>query len=235
MSRILHIDTSTNVCSVAISENSKVIASKETHERRSHASVLATFIDSCLQNAGFSVSQLDAIDVCKGPGSYTGLRIGVSTAKGLCYGSSLPLISVDSLSMLTHKVVQTNKDLIENKDVWFCPMIDAKRSEVYTAFYDCNIERKVPINAVVLTYDSFKDILNKRMVYCFGNGAEKAKDILRHHNVRYIDNIYPSADSMVAEAEKLYKHRQFEDVAYFEPLYLKDFIPIKPKNKILKE
>jgi tRNA threonylcarbamoyladenosine biosynthesis protein TsaB len=217
---ILHIETSTNVCSVALSEDGKLLFSKSNAEGMNHAALLSVFIAEVFETFNLSEKKLDAVAVSSGPGSYTGLRIGVSTAKGLCFGLNIPLIAVSTLEIMT---IQAQKALAESGDSLFCPMIDARRMEVYSAFYDSEFQIKREISADIITPDSYAEILNNQPVYFFGNGADKCKSSLIHSNALFIDNISPLAENMIQLAEKAYSEKRFENTAYFEPFYLKEF------------
>jgi tRNA threonylcarbamoyladenosine biosynthesis protein TsaB len=217
---ILNIETSTNVCSIAMSENGNCIFSKSNTDGMNHAALLSVFIAEAMAFLKIDSRKLDAVAVSSGPGSYTGLRIGVSTAKGLCYGLDIPLIAISSLEVLTAQALNS-KDI--DKSALFCPMIDARRMEVYAAFYNScgNIERE--ISADVIDNDAYTEILHKRTVYFFGNGAEKCKSVITHSNARFIDDLFPLAENMISLSEKSFFEKKFVDVAYFEPFYLKEF------------
>lgn len=217
---ILHIETSTNVCSVALSENGTSLFTKSNADGMNHAALLSVFIAEALEVLKKADKKLDAVAVSSGPGSYTGLRIGVSTAKGLCYGYGIPLISVSTLEVLTAEALSVVRS--EEKAL-FCPMIDARRMEVYAAFYNAKGEIKREISADIITSDSYSEILANQQVYFFGNGADKCKTTLTHSNARFIDNLVPLAENMIPFAEKAFAEKRFEDVAYFEPFYLKEF------------
>jgi tRNA threonylcarbamoyladenosine biosynthesis protein TsaB len=238
MALILNLDTSTQICSVALALDGELLSLKESHEDKSHASLLAVFITNLLEENTKSISDLDAIAVSKGPGSYTGLRIGVSTAKGLAYASGIRLISVDTLSSMATGVILGNQlegeILREDKSLCLCPMIDARRMEVYTAVFQPSGEMIEPITAKIIQEDSFKDILKQSRVVFFGNGAAKCRDIIQHSNAIFLDGIETSASYMVSLAESAWQQKSFEDVAYFEPFYLKDFVATIPKNKVFK-
>lgn len=225
---ILYIETSTNVCSVALSEGEKCLLSISNYEGMNHAALLSTFIEKALNELKSVNKKLDAVAVSSGPGSYTGLRIGVSTAKGLCYGLDIPLISVNTLEILAYPVRKKYND----NTALFCPMIDARRMEVYDAFYnvDGSIYRNVA--ADIITTESYTDILGKQIVYFFGNGAEKCKSVITHSNAVFLDDIVPLAENMISLALDKYNKQMFEDVAYFEPFYLKEFQATTPKNNI---
>jgi len=217
---ILHIETSTNICSIAISENSQCLFSKSDSEGMNHAALLSVFIAEAMEFLKSSSKKLDAIAVSSGPGSYTGLRIGVSTAKGLCYGLDIPLIAVSTLEVLTANALQITETTV---DTLFCPMIDARRMEVYAAFYNQEGVIQREISADVIDENSYGEILENHSVYFFGNGAEKCKTTLTHPNARFIDGMFPLAKNMIVLAEKAYTENKFVDVAYFEPFYLKEF------------
>jgi tRNA threonylcarbamoyladenosine biosynthesis protein TsaB len=225
---ILHIETSTNVCSVAVSNQSECIFSVSNTEGMNHAALLSVFIQEAMQHIKALNLKLDAVAVSSGPGSYTGLRIGVSTAKGLCYGLEIPLISVSTLEILTVSAMHTIAD--KELQLLFCPMIDARRMEVYSGFYDKNLQSFRSISADIIDETSYAEILENNTVYFFGNGAEKCKQSLTHENVKFLDNINPSAENMIPLAVKRYNTSQFEDVAYFEPFYLKEFHTTSPKK-----
>ena len=226
MSIILHIETSTNVCSVALSENGRCLFSKSNAEGMNHAALLSVFIAEALEVLKSDDKKPDAVAVSSGPGSYTGLRIGVSTAKGLCYGYGIPLIAVSTLEVLTAQALQSVLD----QNVLYCPMIDARRMEVYAAFYNADMEIKREISADIIDSDSYADMLDKQPVYFFGNGVEKCKSTLTHPNARFIDNLVPLAENMISFAEKAFADNNFVDVAYFEPFYLKEFQTTTPKK-----
>lgn len=185
-----------------------------------HAALLSLFIEEALYFLKGEAKQLDAVAVSSGPGSYTGLRIGVSTAKGLCYGLDIPLIAVSTLEVMTVPAIIANGN---NTDALFCPMIDARRMEVYAAFYNAKGEIKRDISADIIDNDSYAELIANQPVYFFGNGAEKCKPTLNYPNARFIDNIVPLAENMIAFALKAYIEKKFADVAYFEPFYLKEF------------
>jgi len=217
---ILNIETSTNVCSVALSENSACLFSKSNAEGMNHAALLSVFIAEALEVLKSTDKKLDAVAVSSGPGSYTGLRIGVSTAKGLCYGYGIPLIAISTLEVLT---VQALELIEEKENVLFCPMIDARRMEVYAAFYNGKGAIQREIAADIIDSGSYAGILDVQPVYFFGNGADKCKTTLIHPNARFIDNLVPLAENMIPFAERAFAEKHFVDTAYFEPFYLKEF------------
>jgi tRNA threonylcarbamoyladenosine biosynthesis protein TsaB len=217
---ILHIETSTNICSIAVSENGQCLFSKSDSEGMNHAALLSVFIAKAMEFLKSASKKPDAVAVSSGPGSYTGLRIGVSTAKGLCYGLDIPLIAVSTLEVLTANALQIT-DTATNS--LFCPMIDARRMEVYAAIYNQEGIIQREISADIIDENSYSEILESHSVYFFGNGAEKCKATLTHPNARFIDGMYPLAENMIVLAEKAYNEKKFVDVAYFEPFYLKEF------------
>ena len=236
MGLILNIETATNACSVALAHNGNITTLKESLEEKSHSALLSVFIEEILSINKLSVSRLDAIAISKGPGSYTGLRIGVSTAKGLCYGGNVPLISVSTLQamasgILTHESIN-NMNLKSLKKTLFCPMIDARRMEVFTGIYDYSNKTIEDIQAKIIYQSSFDKYLSAKKVVLFGTGAHKCKQILKNKNLIIIDKFNTSAKYMVDLAENAYKMEIFENVAYFEPFYLKDFIATVPKRKL---
>jgi len=217
MGVILCIETTTTNCSVAVSADSRLLSLCEDNSNSySHAEKLHVYIQNALAEAGIQKNRLDAVAVSKGPGSYTGLRIGVSAAKGLCFALDIPLIATDTLQALSMQ--------IESPDGYIVPMTDARRMEVYTAVFDQNHQAVSPIQALVLQEDSFVDFLQQSKVYFLGNGSDKFKSICNHPNAIFIENKLPSAKEMGILAEEKYKKSDFENVAYFEPYYLKDFI-----------
>ncbi|HEY5507279.1 MAG TPA: tRNA (adenosine(37)-N6)-threonylcarbamoyltransferase complex dimerization subunit type 1 TsaB [Paludibacter sp.] len=217
---ILHIETSTNICSIAVSENGRCLFSKSDSEGMNHAALLSVFIAEAMEFLKSASKKLDAVAVSSGPGSYTGLRIGVSTAKGLCYGLDIPLIAVSTLEVLTANALQITETAANSL---FCPMIDARRMEVYAAIYNQEGIIQREISADIIDENSYSEILESHIVYFFGNGAEKCKATLTHPNARFIDGMYPLAENMIVLAEKAYNEKKFVDVAYFEPFYLKEF------------
>ncbi|MFT3737174.1 MAG: tRNA (adenosine(37)-N6)-threonylcarbamoyltransferase complex dimerization subunit type 1 TsaB [Breznakibacter sp.] len=228
MALILLMDTSTPVCSVALAENSQMVHHIEVYESFSHASQLTVLIQQLFGNNGVSFDQIDAVAVSCGPGSYTGLRIGTSTAKGLCYALGKPLIAIGSLDVLAWPVVSS----IKEGNRLFCPMIDARRMEVYTAMFSSQMDKIMDVSAQVITENSFTDELEQGEVYFFGDGAPKCKQVITHRNAIFIDDQFPLAMNMAEMAYNAYSQQKFEDVAYFEPFYLKDFVATVAKNKI---
>lgn len=227
MSCILHIETSTEVCSVAVSEDGQCIFSKEDFEGPSHAVSLGVFVEEALSFVDSHAIPLDAVAVSCGPGSYTGLRIGVSMAKGVCYGRDLKLIAIPTSKVVCVPVLLQH-DLPD--DALLCPMIDARRMEVYAAVYDRALNAKREIAADIVDENSYLNFLEEHPVYFFGNGAEKCRAKITHQNARFIENIVPLAKWMFPLAEKAMAEQDFKDVAYFEPFYLKEFVASKPKK-----
>jgi tRNA threonylcarbamoyladenosine biosynthesis protein TsaB len=233
---ILNIETATSLCSVALSVNGKVVSQRETFEDKSHASKLTVFIKEILEEKGIGIPDIDAVAVGKGPGSYTGLRIGVSTAKGLCYGASLPLIAVSTLQILFKQVTANPVNLSElflgKPDALFCPMIDARRMEVFTSVYNTQGEEVESAAAKIIAPDSFHEMLSGHTVIFFGSGMEKCRSILTDPNAVFVPDVNPHAASLALLAEDKYYQQEFEDIAYFEPFYLKDFIATISKKGI---
>lgn len=230
MSCILHIDTSTSVCSVAVSQDGTCLFNKEDHSGPNHSITLGIFIDEALALVDSQGIMLDAVSVSGGPGSYTGLRIGVSMAKGICYGRELELISVPTLELLCVPVL-LNHDEIEDNAL-LCPMIDARRMEVYAALFDRALKPIRETRADVVNENTYKQWLDERPVYFFGNGAAKCMEQINHPNARLIEDIEPLAKWMLPLAEKRMIQERFEDVAYYTPFYLKDFVAKEAKKLI---
>lgn len=236
MATILNIETSTEVCSVSLAKDGETLFLKESTEGLNHSQLLTVFIEELFESADFDKKQLDAVAVSKGPGSYTGLRIGVSVAKGLCYGLNIPLIGVGSIDAMGHYVAENVADFYteSNDNLLFCPMIDARRMEVYTAIFDKKGEQNQPVSAEIIDESSFGSLLEENKILFFGNGAEKCKAALNHPNAVFEGPAKTSARFMQKLSENKFNQREFENVAYFEPFYLKDFVATIPKNKILK-
>ena len=228
MSCILHIETSTNVCSVAVSEDGKVIFDKADRTGNNHAEALGSFVDEAMSFADSHAIPLDAVAVSSGPGSYTGLRIGVSMAKGVCYALNLPLLSVPTLELMCVPVLLRNEEIED--EALLCPMIDARRMEVYAALYDRALKPVRGIQADVVDADTYRQWLEGRPVYFFGNGAAKCMDTINHPNAHLIEGIEPVAKWMMPLAERKMLNDIHEDVAYFVPYYLKDFVAKQPKD-----
>jgi len=222
LAKIISIETSTTNCSVSYSEHGKTLVLKEENNANySHAESLHVFISDVLSSSNIKFSQLDAIAISKGPGSYTGLRIGVSAAKGLCFALGIPLISVSTLKSLAMQL-----DIDQG---YIVPMLDARRMEVYSAIYDAEYNLVRDIEAQIIDETSFKDVLNEKEVYFLGNGVDKTKALLTHKNANFIDDKFPCSNEISKMAFEKYKISDIEDVAYFEPFYLKDFL-VNRKN-----
>lgn len=228
MSCILNIETSTNVCSVSVSENGTCIFNKEDHTGPNHNELIGTFVDEALSFSNSHAIPLDAVAVSSGPGSYTGLRIGTSMAKGICCGGDLKLIAVPTLELICVPVLL--KEMVTDDNALLCPMIDARRMEVYAQLFDRSLHEVRPIQADVVTAETYKEYLDEHPVYFFGNGAEKCMETIAHPNAHYIAGIEPLAKNMFPLAERRLANGQVEDVAYFVPFYLKDFVATKPKK-----
>ena len=217
MALILNIETATKNCSVSISKNGKIIALKEINEGGyTHAENLHPFIEEVLKSANLKINNLDAVAVSKGPGSYTGLRIGVSAAKGICFAADKPLISIDTLKILASQ--------LKNENGFIIPLLDARRMEVYSAVFDYKHQLIRKVAAEILTPDSFKDYLAIDKVYFLGDGTDKCQTIINHQNAKFLLDCFPSAKEIGILAEEKFNNNDFEDVAYFEPFYLKDFV-----------
>ncbi len=220
MAKILHIETSTEICSVCLSENELPLYSKETHQGYLHASFLTTYIDLCLKKGDTKMKDLDAVAISAGPGSYTGLRVGVSTAKAICYAMDIPLIAVDTLKSIAWKM-KTDLNESNNKNTLLCPMIDARRMEVYTALYDMDLNPIVPTKALIINDKEF-DVHNKwgNHFVIAGNGSEKTKEILSNFNIHYLPTQCAASHMVVLALEK-YRDHQYENLAHYVPNYLK--------------
>lgn len=230
MGLILNIETATTVCSISLAKDGHLLAFKEQDGEYSHAENLTVFIEAVIKQASVNLSDIDAVAVSKGPGSYTGLRIGISTAKGLCYSLNKPLIAVDTLQYLS---LMTEQKL--SAGGLYCPMLDARRMEVYCAVFDSDNNVVKPTAAEIIDANSFSELLNQNIIHFFGNGAEKCKKTFElNENAVFVDNVVPSAIGMIAVSERLFINKEFENVAYFEPFYLKDFIAGKKKAEVNK-
>ncbi len=231
MANILNIETSTDVCSVALTSEGQVLDHRENYEGQTHATLLSQYVKEMLDYACSRELKLDAIAVSIGPGSYTGLRIGLSEAKGLAFGLQVPLIGVNTLQLMTVSTMFNH--FIEEDKVLYVPMIDARRMEVYTAAYTPALEAVVEPQAMILDEHSFESQLEQGYtLVLMGNGSDKARQVLSRDGVRFIEGIKPVAVDMLALAEKAYRAGEFIDVAYSTPLYLKEFQATKPKNPL---
>lgn len=247
MATILNIETATSICSVAIGIDGKCVALKESNEGRTHAEFITVFIDEVIKTAGIEYKDLDAIAVSSGPGSYTGLRIGVSTAKGLCYALSKPLIAVETLEALAwgackrFEEIEKNISLMEPSvfdygpdEILFCPMIDARRMEVYTCLYYTDLEIFKPVSSEIISRGSYFDILQEHKIIFFGDGMPKCRDFLWENNAHFFKDLLSSASNMISLSDWKFKKKEFEDLAYFEPFYLKEVNITKPKDSPTK-
>jgi tRNA threonylcarbamoyladenosine biosynthesis protein TsaB len=236
MALILNIESSTEVCSVSLAKDGSIIQTLENLTGQNHAKLVTSYIEEIFSNKGMTMDQLDAVAVSGGPGSYTGLRIGVASAKGICYALGIPLIAITSLAAMSHHVIQHISDykLSDSGKLFFCPMIDARRMEVYTAIYDGNEEMVREIKADIIDHFSFLTYLEKGRVVFFGNGAAKCRETISHPNAYFIDSVTTSASYMISLSEKAYREKNFEDIAYYEPFYLKDFVATIPTKNVFK-
>ena len=228
---ILCLETATPVCSVALNEGCCTIALRETEGQNAHSEKITNFIREVMETAKIDYKQLDAVAVSKGPGSYTGLRIGVSTAKGICYAADLPLMAIDTLEAMAYGMKAKLGSQIGENDL-LIPMIDARRMEVYAAVFDANLQRINDTAALVIDENTFVDLQKYHRLWLFGDGALKLKQVFENQpNVNIVDGFKPSAAYMLNLADKALREHNFVDVAYFEPFYLKDFIAGKPHVK----
>lgn len=229
MPYLLCVETATEVCSVALFKSEKLLAQQELNDGNQHATMLTTLITTCLAQSFITVTQLDAIVVSKGPGSYTGLRVGVATAKGLCVATQKPLIAINTLQAMANFYLQQNpfyQGLI-------CPMIDARRMEVYTAVYDNKGNTVLPTQAMIVDATSFNSLLADKHIVFIGNGAQKCSAVINHNNAVFMSEYKCTALGMGRLALAAFNKNQIENVAYFEPYYLKDFVATTPKNNKL--
>ena len=234
MERILLIETSTALCSTALAENGVITSYRESSAPKAHASLTAVFIQEMLAERGITLDDCNAICVSKGPGSYTGLRVGVSTAKGLCFGSGKPLLAVGTLDTLVAQadaeLLTVNPDLTGNLR-FIIPMIDARRMEVYSAIFSPDGTQITETTPVIVDENSFAEYLEQGPVLFIGDGAGKCADVIKHPNAHFCQ-CHPKASSMLSPAIAAYKEKRFEDVAYFEPFYLKEFVATVSKKKL---
>ena len=231
MERLILIETSTALCSAALAEDGVITSYRESSAPKAHASLTAVFIQEMLEEKGLTIADCDAVCVSKGPGSYTGLRVGVSTAKGLCFGSGKPLTAISTLDILVAQA-QIPEDI-----KYIVPMVDARRMEVYAAVYEIaaqagNDVRQITETApAIIDENSYSDILERGKVLFIGDGAGKCADVIKHPNAAFVQ-CWPKASAMLEPAMKAYKEKRFEDVAYFEPFYLKEFVATVSKKKM---
>lgn len=235
MSLILCIETGTDICSVALSDNGKLISLRESTEDRNHAQNLGVYIEDIFREMDIDADELAAVAVGMGPGSYTGLRVGVSMAKGLCYGQGIPLIAVNSLKAMAQVALDDFDagilDIETLEKTLLCPMIDARRMEVYTQVFDPELNPQTEIEAMIIDETASPTILSSRPMIVFGNGAAKSAAIIESGNL-HLANVAPSARGMVVLAEQSYRKQDFADTAYFEPFYLKDFVVTTSRKNI---
>jgi len=229
MSKLILIETATSLCSVALAVDGRIVSSVESTEPRAHAAMTAPFVDEVLKKAGLSVSDCDAVCVSAGPGSYTGLRVGSSTAKGLCFAAGIPLIAVGTLEILAYQALCGK--LLPEHCKYIIPMIDARRMEVYSASFSASGERLSEVNSTVIGPESFREQLSEGPVLFIGDGAMKCADVIESSNAYYAGTC-PKAEAMLVPAEMAFKEKRFKDTAYFEPFYLKDFVATVSSKKL---
>jgi len=225
MACILSIESSIQTCSVAVSTDGKLLWNRENSETTSHSAALGVYIAEAVEFVQAINLRFDAVAVSEGPGSYTGLRIGISLAKGLCFAWSIPLIALPTLKVMASRLAPAAS--------YLCPMIDARRMEVYAALYDGNLNEIEPVQPIIIDAGSYRDRLAQKEIIFFGNGAEKCKSVIHSSNAIFIDGIFPLASDMIDEAGKAFIARKFVNTAYFEPFYLKEFQATTPKNKVI--
>lgn len=238
MARILNIETATHVCSVALTEDGEVVSMRENKEGKSHASLLSYFIGEILDEQKIRVSDMDAISISQGPGSYTGLRIGVSTAKGLCYGAGIPLIAIPTLQSLAAGLMenlrQTGQAETMEDHTLLVPMLDARRMEVYSALFNTSLDWVREVKPEIIDENSYGNWLKEHNLIFFGSGASKVQKTISHPNALFVGDMELSSRHMSQLSEARYHNQQFEDVAYFEPFYLKEFIATRPRKNIIQ-
>jgi len=228
LSLILCIETTSKNCSVALSKNGDCLGIKEhTDEQFTHAENLSSFIEQLLHDNQSKFSNLDALCISGGPGSYTGLRIGVATAKGICYGSSVPLIALNTLDIMSHSMIleRPNFEL-------YCPMVDARRMEIFTTVHNKGLTAQIPYGPMILDENSFRELLNEKKILFFGSGAKKFSEIQKHENASFNLSFQNSAKHICSLAEQAFQKQDFVDLAYYEPNYLKPFVATVPKAKL---
>ena len=237
MPTILNIESATPLCSVSLAKEGRVVSIRETLEEKSHARLLSVYIQEIMDELGMEVSDLDAVAVGKGPGSYTGLRIGVSTAKGICFGADLPLLAINTLQIICNQLIMNSdlpiRALLKESSTIICPMIDARRMEVYYALFNNYCEELSAPVAKIIDNQTFLSYLEKHNIIFTGSGMSKCKEILDHPRALFIDNIHPSTVSLANLSYKAFRKNEFVNLAYFEPFYLKDFIGTVPKNRLI--
>lgn len=231
MGLILLMETSTEVCSVGLAKDGKIVGIKENFEGNQHASQLHVLVDELLKEAHYTLKNLDAVAISKGPGSYTGLRVGVSSAKGYCFGLDIPLISIGTLDSLKNQVIE---EINLSENCFIIPMLDARRMEVYCGIWNHKSEQIQEIDAKILDESSFSEFISETKTYFIGTGNDKFSKIISNENAVFKNNIYTSVKGMAKEAENKFVKSQFEDTAYFEPYYLKEFVGTTPKKALHK-
>jgi tRNA threonylcarbamoyladenosine biosynthesis protein TsaB len=231
MACIFQIETSTKACSLALSQRENIIFERLDLDASSHVANLGVFTSEAMEYIKKNGLHVDAIAVSAGPGSYTGLRIGISFAKGLCYGLNVPLIAISSLKIIYQTLLETQT--YPGDAFYFCPMIDARRMEVYAAVYNSNRELVRGVSADIVNESTYEEYLGQEKVLFFGNGSDKCKSVIHSPNALFIENIYPSATAMVSLTNEAFHKKEFVDAAYFEPFYLKEFQATVPKNKVV--
>ncbi|MDR2843982.1 MAG: tRNA (adenosine(37)-N6)-threonylcarbamoyltransferase complex dimerization subunit type 1 TsaB [Candidatus Symbiothrix sp.] len=231
MACLLAIETATTVCSVNLSVDGKTVFNRIQLENAGHSALLGVFVSEAVSYARMNQLKIEAVAISAGPGSYTGLRIGVSEAKGLCYGFTIPLIALPTLKIMASSILQQLGSGSARSIL--CPMIDARRMEVYAALYDENLNEIRPAQADIMDANSYQDFLGQQQILFFGNGSEKCKSVIQSPRAVFIDTVYPAAEAMIPLAEQAFANQDFVDVAYFEPFYLKEFQATTPKNKVL--
>jgi tRNA threonylcarbamoyladenosine biosynthesis protein TsaB len=233
MALILLLETATEVCSAAVALDGKVIALRESTNGFNHSEKLTVFISELLSDPALKNTRPDAVCVSSGPGSYTGLRIGISAAKGICYAADIPLIAVSTLDALAfYPANRESSRFPDGRKILLCPMLDARRMEVYTALYDHTGRRLTEISATIIDQNSFSEELQDHTILFIGNGAAKCREVITHPHAQFDSDILASARFMSVLAEERFQAGNFEDVAYFEPFYLKDFVATIPRNKL---
>lgn len=235
MNYILHIESSTSVCSVSLAKDGKLIDSRIHFDGQNHAKLIGVYIDELFEKNKINASNLSAIAISEGPGSYTGLRIGTSHAKGMCYAQQIPLIAINPLQTLCAQALsKENTHINKPESAVYIALMDARRMEVYTASFNNKCEQLTPVSSLIIDSESFLTEYADQEIVLFGNGAAKCQDVITHRNVKYISDIYCSAEDMCQLAYEAFQKEDFVDVAYFEPFYLKDFIAGTPKKSVLE-
>ncbi|MEL7587308.1 MAG: tRNA (adenosine(37)-N6)-threonylcarbamoyltransferase complex dimerization subunit type 1 TsaB [Prolixibacteraceae bacterium] len=229
---ILNLESSTEVCSVALTKNGVLYDLMENAEGMNHARLMGAYVQEIINRNKLNFDMLSAVAVSMGPGSYTGLRIGVSLAKGICYANAIPLIAVSPLQAMSSFIIENKSrwNLPDSGEAAFCPMIDARRMEVYMALYDINNQELEGVSTKIVNENSFQELLEQQTVVFFGNGSDKLNKLITHKNAVFVPNIKTSAQFMCSLANRAFENKQFVDLAYFEPFYLKDFIAGVPKK-----